>query len=255
MFESRTGISANLSDTEASSVEEATRATTQGKFLFVGEDKLYIKGVSYGTFAESEPGVAFPTPTVVERDFALMRDADINTVRVYTVPPEWLLDLAQAHALCLVVGIPWPQHLCIRTQQERAAIRGQIRDAIKQTSAHPAVLAYFIGSEIPASIVRWYGKTKTEGLLHELYDAAKQVDAAALVSYANFPSTEYLELPFLDFLAFNVYLHERRDFRAYLAKLQSLAGPKPIVLSEFGLDSLHYGREVQATFLDWSTLR
>ena len=35
----------------------------------------------------------------------------------------------------------------------------------------------------------------------------KQVDPEALVYYANFPMTEYLELDFLDYVSFNVYLH------------------------------------------------
>ena len=61
------------------------------------------------------------------------------------------------------------------------------------------------------------------------------------MSYANFPPTEYLDLDFLDFVSFNVYLHRERDFRRYLSRLQNLADDKPLVLTEFGIDSMREG--------------
>ena len=53
----------------------------------------------------------------------------------------------------------------------------------------------------------------------------------------NFPTTEYLDLPFLDFVSFNVYLETRDRLDAYLARLQNLAGDRPLVMAEIGLDS------------------
>ena len=38
-----------------------------------------------------------------------------------------------------------------------------------------------------------------------------------LVTYVNFPTTEYLRLPFLDFYCFNVYLERREDLQARAA--------------------------------------
>jgi GT2 family glycosyltransferase len=67
----------------------------------------------------------------------------------------------------------------------------------------------------------------------------------------NYPTTEYLNLPFLDFQCFNVYLETPEKLRAYLNRLQSLAGNKPIVLGELGLDSVRNGRDKQARMLDW----
>jgi GT2 family glycosyltransferase len=84
-----------------------------------------------------------------------------------------------------------------------------------------------------------------------LFDAAKTVEPDVLVSYANFPSTEYLEIDFADFLAFNVYLHREQDFRRYLAHLQNLAGDRPLVLTEIGIDSIREGRMNQARILSW----
>src|SRR5262245_44518771 len=63
-----------------------------GRFLFVGKEKLYVRGVTYGTFRPDENGDEFPAPEVVEHDFAMMAANGINAVRTYTPAPRWLLD-------------------------------------------------------------------------------------------------------------------------------------------------------------------
>ena len=88
---------------------------------------------------------------------------------------------------------------------------------------HPAVFAFLIGNEIPPDIVRWHQPERVKAFLHELYDLVKRIAPDVLVSYANFPPTEYLDLDFLDFISFNVYLHREHDFRRYLSRLQNLA--------------------------------
>ena len=66
--------------------------------------------------------------------------------------------------------------------------------------------------ELTPAIVRWYGKRATERLIRSLYDVAKKEDPGALVSFTSFPTTEHLDLPFLDVCTFNVYLHDRPAF-------------------------------------------
>src|SRR5262249_22564327 len=90
-----------------------------------------------------------------------------------------------------------------------------------------------------------------ERFLRRLYDAVKSEDAAALVTYVNFPTTEYLDLPFVDFACFNVYLESRERFKAYLARLQNLAAERPLLMAEIGLDSRRQGERAQARSIDW----
>jgi hypothetical protein len=97
--------------------------------------------------------------------------------------------------------------------------------------------------------VRWHGAPRVERFLHEFADRVKQIDPEGLVTYGNFPSTEYLSLPFLDFATFNVYLHDRETFRRYLFRLQNLVGDRPLVLGELGMDTLRHGELQQADFL------
>src|SRR3712207_2270704 len=82
------------------------RPRVGGKFIFVGEEKFYIRGVSYGTFRPGADGDEYRDPKVVEQDFAQMAANGLNAVRTYTVPPRWLLDTAQRHGLYVMVGLP-----------------------------------------------------------------------------------------------------------------------------------------------------
>src|SRR5262249_51833978 len=65
------------------------------------------------------------------------------------------------------------------------------------------------------------------------------------------PTTEYLDLSFLDLVCFNVYLESQERLSAYLARLQNVAGDRPLLMSELGLDSLRHGEDAQAETLDW----
>jgi hypothetical protein len=116
---------------------------------------------------------------------------------------------------------------------------------------HPAVLMFALGNEIPASIVRWHGSPRVEQFIERLYHTAKEQDPSKLVTYVNYPTTEYLHLPFLDLFCFNVYLEAQTQLEAYLARLQSLAGEKPLLLTELGLDSRRNGMGNQAHTLSW----
>src|SRR5260370_22750384 len=80
-----------------------TRPRAHGKFLFVGDEKLYVRGVTYGTFRSGAVGEEAYDPEVVARDFQLMTTNGINAIRTYTGPPRWLLDAAQQYGLRSIV--------------------------------------------------------------------------------------------------------------------------------------------------------
>ena len=184
----------------------AARPDPRGKFLFRGREKLYVRGVTYGTFRPNDEGQEFHDRQVVATDFAAMAEHGVNSVRTYTVPPRWLLDLAEEQGLSVLVGIPWEQHVaflddrgalarscaaCGRCRRLRrssggARLHGRKRDpgadrALARTPAGRAIRR--------APVRRGQGR-----------------GSRGLVTYVNYPTTEYLELPFLDFCAFNVYL-------------------------------------------------
>jgi cellulose synthase/poly-beta-1,6-N-acetylglucosamine synthase-like glycosyltransferase len=242
-------------DSEAageSASDGSVRVEVRGKFLWVGATKFFLRGVAYGPFPPDAMGSPFPSAEQIQQDFALMRQAGINAIRTYDVPPQRLLDLAQQWSIRVLVGIPWAQHLCFLDDRRITRdIRASVARAVRFCSGHPSVLAYVVGNEVPSPIVRWHGAQKVSRFLAQLSDTAKSIDPFGLVTYANYPPTEYLETEFVDFYAFNVYLHEPAAYRRYLARLHNLAGDRPLVLSEFGMDVIRYGEAQQADTLAW----
>lgn len=232
---------------------DGLRTRIYGKFFFVGDRKFFVRGVSYGPFGVADHGFPFPNEAMLRKDFALMREMGANTFRTFTVPPRWLLDRAAEAGMRAVVTIPWAEHICfLDSQATIQEIRGTVRAAAKTLCGHPALLGLMIGNEIPPDIVRWYGPERVQDFMRTLADEIRQADPECLISYANFPSTEYLDVQeFVDFLSFNVYLHRENDFRRYLSRLQNLAEDKPLVMSEFGIDSIREGNDKQAEHLSW----
>jgi GT2 family glycosyltransferase len=228
-------------------------ATVHGKFFHAGDRKAHLRGVTYGPFAPGSQGLPFPEGDQLARDLRLMAELGANCLRTFHVPPRELLDRAGEHGLRVLVTIPWAQHLTFLDRREEM---GRIRDAVRAAAAgcggHPALLGFLVGNEIPPDVVRWYGPKRIAAFLRSLRDEVKARAPGALVSYANFPSTEYLDLSdVVDFLSFNVYLHQQADLRRYLSRLQNMAGDKPLVVTELGVDSLRHGREGQAFMLGW----
>jgi GT2 family glycosyltransferase len=229
-----------------------SRPTAHGKSLFLGDEKLYVRGVTYGTFRPNDETQDFPSREAVAEDFAAMAANGINAVRVYTVPPRWLLDLALEHGLFVMVGLPWEQHVTFLDEPARCrSIKQRVAAGVRACAGHPAILCYAIGNEIPSSIVRWHGRHRIERFLEQLYLTAKDEDPDALVAYVNYPSTEYLQLPFVDIVCFNVFLETGPQFESYLSHLQNIAGDRPLVVTETGLDSLRNSEAAQARALDW----
>ena len=232
--------------------EQGLRPRVCGKFICLGEEKFYVFGVTYGTFKPRLSGEEYPEPEIVERDFAMMAANGFNAIRTYTPPPRWLLDTARRHRLYVMVGLPMERYTGYLTDRKNAPDPMEIvREGVRECAGHPAVLFYAVGNEIPASVVRWNGRRKIERFLHQLYLAAKSEDPGGLVSYVNYPSTEYLDLPFLDLVCLNVYLEAQDRLEAYLPRLQTIAGDRPLIMSEVGLDSLRNGLDKQAQVLEW----
>jgi GT2 family glycosyltransferase len=244
---------------EPAALDAAARVRVDGKQFCVAGRRFPFRGVTYGTFRPRPDGARFPHRDRMARDFAAMRAAGFTVVRTYTAPSEDMVELAAASGLRLLAGL---FHLDWRyvagagrreLHQVAAEARGVVARDARLLAGNPSIVGLSVGNEIPADVVRWFGARAVAGFVRELVEAVRKEDGDALVTYANYPSAEYLPLPTLDFLTFNVFLEQRVAFRRYLNRLQHLAADRPLVLGEIGLHAgdTEAGEARQAQTLDW----
>jgi O-antigen biosynthesis protein len=220
------------------------------KFLFDGDRKFFVKGITYGPFKPDAAGNYLGSPQQVEVDLRMMREIGLNLVRIYHVPPRWFLDRCAEAGLRVLITLPWAKHIeFLRERSVRKAIIDAVRGAVAKYVGHPAVFGYLVGNEISSTMARWLGVHRVSDFIEQLIRIGRGTDPEVLFSYATYPPTEYLLPRNVDFFCFNVYLHDQRAFEAYLLRLQNLTEERPLILGEFGLDTLRHSEEGQAQLL------
>src|SRR5215208_335350 len=226
------------------------RISVSGKLFSLGSRKWYLKGLIYGPFAPNSEGLTLPERPRLLRDLAHIRDLGGNCIRLYFPPPRSLLDDALEHGLRVMIDVPWEKHRCFFEDwsSQRDALERVARTA-RESHSHPAVFAISVANEIPHDVVRYYGGRRVEAFVDQLLDCARQNAPQCLLTYSNYPSTEFLNPGRIDFYCANIYLHDPLKLERYLDRLQHVAEEKPLVLGEHGVDSIREGAESQARML------
>jgi len=221
-----------------------------GKFFHQAGAPWLLKGLTYGPFAGPD---GLPPLEQVERDLQQITRLGTNTLRIYQPPPRWFLDACALAGIQVLVGWSWPSHTdFLRTRSSAGDILDTARKVVRALRGAPAVLGFVVGNEVPAELVRWMGPVRVRRFLEQLIDAGRAEAPHALFTYATFPSTEYLHPENADFLMCNIYLEEASAFTRYLARLQLIAGDRPLVVGEFGMDTHRHGESRQAEALSWA---
>ena len=229
-----------------------SRIRPAAKFFFEGDRKFFVKGVTYGPFKPDAEGHYLGSFEQVDVDLGLMRQAGLNVVRIYHSPPTWFLDRCAAAGMRLLVTLPWEKHIeFLRERSTRKQIGENVRAAVEAHAGHPAIFGYLVGNEISSTMARWLGARRVIEFVEELIQIGRGIDPDALFSYATYPPTEYLLPQNADFCCFNVYLHNQLDFERYLLRLQNVCGEHPLILGEFGMDTIRHSQEEQAEMLGW----
>ena len=220
------------------------RLRVDGRFLALGDDRIFLKGVTFGPFppdAELDPVVEFPR----------LAECGFNAIRLYTGADQRLLDCAHENGLLVLLGLPWEWNRDFLAEP-RLRTEGELRllEFLQEHGSHPALGALLVANEIPSDLARWMGPARVREALEDLIDLCRGTCRELLIAYANYPSTEYLEPRNADFTAFNIYLEDREALGRYLSRLQNIAGDRPVLITEFGLDTLRNSEEEQAALLD-----
>lgn len=220
--------------------------SVDGKFFRSGGRRVRVRMVTYG-----------PLPGGWPEDFSGDLDgiaaAGFNALRIYEMPGRRLLDAAGNRGLRVFGGLKWPQAVdFLKDDRVLSAARVSLAEHLREVEGHPALAGVFVANEIPADLVRWMGPVKVRKAIEGLIALGKELRPDLLWCYGNYPSTEYLEPENADFTAFNVYLEDEAAFRRYLRRLHHMAGDRPVMISEFGLDSRRNGTAKQAKTLSWA---
>jgi GT2 family glycosyltransferase len=217
-----------------------------GKFFRSGDRRVLVRAVTYGPFPGGWAADLLP-------DFRRIAAAGFNAVRLYEMPPRRLLDAAQACGLRVFAGLMWRQACDFITRPAAlSAARVALSNGLRECRGHPALAAVYVGNEVPSDLVRWMGPVRVRRAIEELIAAGRNQAPELMFAYANYPSTEYLEPENADFTAMNVFLESEPLFRSYLGRLHHIAGDRPVMISEFGLDSRRNGPDAQARALAWA---
>ena len=223
------------------------RPRASGKFLAVGPDRLWVRGVTYGTFAPDADGQRFPAPQVVKADFQAMVVQGIQRC-------------ARLHAAAAVAagrgrgsravgdgrpGLGASHRVSARPPPPpRGRQTGRGAGGVgRLPSGHPGLRGGQRDPRLDRPLAR---PPEGRAIPGSAVPGRHRADPQALVTYVNFPSSEYLAVPAADLVCFNVYLEEADRLAAYVARLHSLAGERPLVLAELGLDSARNELERQA---------
>jgi len=236
-----------------SNSEDPHRLGISGKFFAIAGKHVLLRGTTYGSFEPDSSGKEYVNVEMLHRDFAEMQKQGFNCLRIpHRIPNRMLLDIAQQYDLKVMISLGCEQYIgYLADTAKKFDIFGHMKSEVDAVKGHPSIFCYSLGNEMQPSFVRWFGPRKIEAFLRELTVQLRSWDPFCLVTYVNFPTTEYLQLPFLDFLSFNIYLENRSKYADYISRLQNIAGDRPLLLAEVGVDSESRGLEKQAEELDW----
>jgi hypothetical protein len=119
-----------------------------------------------------------------------------------------------------------------------------VRAAVEAGRGHPAVFAFSVVNEISAELVRWSGVARVQRFIESLVAEAKAIDPGCLCTFTSFPPTEFLQPRTIDFVCFNVYLHQRESFEGLAAA--NPTGCQAACAREFGMDSIAKAKPTSA---------
>jgi GT2 family glycosyltransferase len=197
---------------------------------------VQIRGVCYGPYPLNQNGFHEPDVDTIARDFRLLQSWGMNVVRLYEVPSRDLTIQAEKYQLMLWVGLNWNEFNLYQLEyNDQQKLLHQIKEQAKAIAEFPQVAVVFIGNELDRGMLRLIGVERAYLFLEEAVRVVRAILPEVLITYATFPSTEYLIPRNIDFVSFNVYLDRLEQWENYLKHLEILVADKPLVISETGV--------------------
>ena len=209
---------------------KADKVTTSGRQLLVSDSNYVIKGICYNPVAKGQNNRSFDN---IDYDLKLMKEAGINTIRVYSpIDNIKVLDQIDDAGIKVIIGFGYNQ------DGNFDILSGTFMNYIKKYKDHNAILMWELGNEynyhpewFGDDIKNWYTA------MNNAAKAIKEVDNNHPVTTAHgeLPDKETLELcDEIDVWGMNVYRWDNPG--DIFGQWESIC-TKPMYLSEAGADS------------------
>jgi len=187
-----------------------------GKFYLNG-NQIFVKSVNY-VLDYPRMGAAVDE-VVMEKDIAIIKTLDANSIRVVNYPPpQALLDLCDRFGLMVFEEIPLvdaPPSV-LESSQYRGLLQSYLHDMVQQTCNHPSVVAISAGSNLdPTSSATKEYVSSVASLVHSETD--KMVYYTPLTGIADGAKTD-ADFVGLDLTPFN----STRELKDFLVKISDM---------------------------------
>lgn len=239
-----------LVDLRTVTLNPATVAV-HGRTLVVNGKPFVVHGTVEGEYPPSSS--ALQQAAITRKDFARMHRDGINAIRSYGYVPDWEFNLAAKHGLFVVNELPFG---ALSTQAVGQAVPWAAFYGAGDLQ-RPNVLMFSLGNETQDS---GPGNPSTvDAMLAKLAAAYRSTDGHTHpITYAAAEEEPWLlgAMPFLDVYGYNDYgatfpfSYDRSGFALALKIAQTIAGNRPMVVTEFGVNNTPTG---QTALIDPST--
>jgi hypothetical protein len=209
---------------------DSARVSVSGRQILLNQKPYFIKGICYHPVPKGSDHRDFSNLT---QDLALMREAGINTIRVYQpITDEKVLNEIDASGLKVIIGFGYNQG------GNYDILSGSFIDYVKTYKKHKSILFWELGNEynyhpewFEGAIKNWYAALNHAAQLIHNVDDSHPVATA----HGELPDSLALNAcPDIDIWGLNVY---RWDNPGPIFEQWAALSTKPVYLSEAGADS------------------
>jgi prepilin-type N-terminal cleavage/methylation domain-containing protein len=238
--------------------------TVRGDKLFYQGNRFIVRGIEYSPWGPGTgPGKGtWPEKKQILKDLKMVQQLGCNVVSVVD-PPESFFDAVEETDLLIIytLGI-------FQTQWERfgekdfLAKERQFLDAFERHKNNRRIFLWVLGREITPVAQEKHGE-KISKWFKTTADKMRSKARGVLISHANWPPTRSFKLDSPDIICFDLYPGwppevSLTGFGKYIRNvLQPLARRRPLLITEFGVNSIEVSLEDQGPLLAkcWSELR
>lgn len=209
---------------------KADVVAVSGRQILVNKSLYTIKGICYHPVPKGSDERNFSN---LETDLALMKEAGINTIRVYApIEEKEVLDQIHAAGLKVIIGFGYNQG------GKNDILSGTFANYVNRFKNHDAILFWELGNEynyhpewFGGDLKNWYTALNNAAKIIHQADTSHPVATA----HGELPDSLALALcPNIDIWGMNVY---RWDNPETIFAEWSAVSSKPMYLSEAGADS------------------